>query len=78
MADEVDLGIEDAAATPASASVTSDGRSATARSLPDLIAAEKYVNNKAAVSAAGGAWGCVGRARVVPPGTTGPSETTDS
>lgn len=71
MADLTDT-IESAAADPSSAS--SDGQSATARPLADLIAADKYLKGQDALTgtnANGGprsGWGAVRMARAIPPG----------
>jgi hypothetical protein len=69
---DIDQALSDAATAPKRAS--SGDRSAEGQPIPDLIALDKYVTGKAAVARAGGAWGLVGGARVVPPGTVGPSE----
>ena len=64
--------IESAATDPSSAS--SDGQSATARPLPDVIAADQYLKGADAVSGTnprGGpksGWRTVRQARQVPPG----------
>jgi len=46
--------IADAVATPAS--VTSDGTTVVARSIPDLIAADKHLTAKAAAAKPAGGW----------------------
>jgi hypothetical protein len=72
MADLTDT-IEDAAATPAAAA--QDGLSATARSIPDLITADKYLKGTAAATdtnANGGprsGWSMLRTARATPGGT---------
>lgn len=71
MADLTDT-IEQAAQDPAAA--TSDGQSATARPIADLIAADRYLKGQQAVEEVnvnGGpksGWGALRTARVIPPG----------
>lgn len=71
MADLTDT-IEEAAQDPASAS--SDGQSATARPIADLIAADRYLKGQQATestNAQGGprsGWGALRAAKAIPPG----------
>jgi hypothetical protein len=46
----------------------------TSRPLSELQAAADRAAGIAAVAQAGSAWAAIGKARVVPPGTIGPSE----
>lgn len=57
-----------AASNPASATAP-DGRSATAHSLPDQIAAARFLESRRQARKNG--WAGAGYARVVPPGMTG-------
>ena len=58
-----------AAQSPQTASV--DGVSATAVSIPDQIAADKYRKASTGLSGNHSAWGLTRTARTIPPGTTG-------
>ncbi len=76
MAEDPDLtdAIEAAAAEPAV--VTVDGASVTARSLRELIEADRYLKEQQALAAEGATgrrsgWGATRPARVVPPGSLG-------
>lgn len=68
---EPNINIEDAANDPKSAS-SPDGMSATGHSLPDLIAADKYLRARAAASDRRNG---VRFAKIVPPGSAGSGET---
>lgn len=62
--------IEEAAQGPKH--VQTDAGSIDAQSLPDLIAADKYLKGQKAVSGKSG-WGALRPTRVIPPGSIGPS-----
>jgi hypothetical protein len=74
MADDLTQAITDAAQQPLTATVGQ--RSATAHSIPEMIAADQYAKSQDALTGAneqGGqrsAWGAIRPARVVPPGAT--------
>lgn len=70
MADPNDLTDTIAAEVALPQASATDGQSADARPLPDVIAADKYLAAKAA-SRKAGAWGQTKMARAVPPDTTG-------
>ncbi len=67
MADDLIDTIKDAATEPAAA--TNDGRSMTARSIPDMIAADQYKKASTALSGSKSGWNALRPARVVPPGS---------
>lgn len=62
--------IEGSAKKPRKAEI--DGKSAEAHSLPDQIAADKYLKGQAALAGGRSGWGATRPARLVPPGTVGP------
>jgi len=66
VAEDLSDRIASAADEPASVSV--DGQSVTDRGVNDLIAADQYTNNKAAVATQRTGWACVRRAALKPPG----------
>ena len=67
------------AATDGIQSTTVDGRTTVATPIPDLIAADKHIAGRTALTGTndrGGsksAWGGLRPARVIPPGTVGPT-----
>lgn len=61
--------IEEVAAGPASASV--GDRSSTAQSLPDLVAADKYLKQQEAQAAVTNPVQHIRRVKIVPPGAHG-------
>jgi len=65
MADDLETAIEDAATAPKSATV--DGQNVTQHSLPDQIAADKYLTQKNA--AKNHPLGGIKFAKIAPPGT---------
>jgi hypothetical protein len=56
------------------ASTTVGERSTTAMDPLKQIEVAKYLDGNAAIAATGSAWGCLRPARMVPPGSIGPSE----
>lgn len=75
MSKPVDLApaIAEAAAGPSK--VISDGQEYDAQALADLMAADRYLAEKAALAGGRSAWGCLRPARAVLPSAVGPNTT---